>query len=108
MRRRRVPYITARVEHAPRGTDGTQIQLATILAALNDLLGPGGATWDPPVGSIEAVIPWRASYCPLSESVSHPVRPSSSASQGFHIFQIAFQIFLAMTINGGILFLNLL
>lgn len=32
MRRRRVPYITARVEHAPRGTDGTQIQLATILA----------------------------------------------------------------------------
>ena len=69
----------------------TFLQLATILAALNDLLGPGGATWDPPVGSFEAVIPWRASYCPLSEPVSHPVRPSSSAWQGFHIFQIAFR-----------------
>ena len=32
---------------------------ATILASMNDLLGPGGTTWDPTVGSLGPVTPWK-------------------------------------------------
>ena len=32
---------------------------ATILASMNDLPGPGGTTWDPTVGSLGPVTPWK-------------------------------------------------